>query len=63
LIGRTVSTVTTGFLKAFSRDLPRLAASADAADLAIDVRVFLFEVILGDCGRRGDIGSTRLTVA
>ena len=46
-----------------AQSLRRLAASADAADLVIDVRVFLFEVILGDCGRRGDIGSTRLTVA
>jgi hypothetical protein len=41
----------------------RLAASANATDLAVDVRIFLIKDILRDGRRCGDIGGTRLAVA
>jgi hypothetical protein len=45
------------------QSLRRLAASANASDLAVDVRIFLIKDMLRDCRRCGDIGGTRLAVA
>ena len=41
----------------------RLAASANASDLAINVRILLIKDMLGDGGRCRKIGSPRLAVA
>jgi hypothetical protein len=39
-----------------------LAASANASDYAVDVRVFLIKDLLGSRRRCGNVGSARLVV-